>query len=215
MLQTKSLSDFLTVPGTLLISELGGCVQPLFQFLETGDPKTLSLHSVIDRTKLGNSTEPTHTNNTWQPWDSGIRLGCIHFICLAGQTHFHSWSVSSSRAVPVVLMTILQKREGHMCWHRPPSALSVWCEWSQRWAKVCFECSSKINPSFSEDDTGTDLSYWLDLKPGREMPSIPLPSLSLTWGSIYSNMIRWCQALWAFEEGHLHQSEQQVCRSGF
>lgn len=91
-------------------------------------------------------------------------------IRLSGQTHFLSPSLSSSRALHLIVMDTLHKSEGHMCCHRPPSVLCVRCKPSCRWAEVCFECSSQINPSFDEDDTGTDLSYWLDLKPGREMP---------------------------------------------
>lgn len=101
--------------------------------------------------------------------------GCLHFslfvlIRLSGQFHFLGWSLSSSRALRLIVIDTLHKSEGHMCWHRPPSVPFVRCKQSCRWAEVCFECSSQINPSFDEDDTRTDLSCWLDLKPGREMP---------------------------------------------
>lgn len=114
-------------------------------------------------------------------------------------------------------MTVSHKSEGRMCWHRPPSAPSVWYEWSQKWAWLCFECSSKINLSFSEDDTRTDLSYWLDLKPGRDLnylPSIPLLSLLCegVFTETWSDGVRHYDA---FEEEHLHQWEQQVCMKGF
>lgn len=91
-------------------------------------------------------------------------------IRLSGQSHFLGWSLSSSRTLHLIVMDTLHKSEGHMCWHSPPSVLCVRCQQSCRWAEVCFECPSQINPSFDEDDTGTDLSYWLDLKPGRERP---------------------------------------------
>lgn len=96
--------------------------------------------------------------------------GWAALIRLTGQSHFLSWHMSSSRAPHSIVMVTLHKFEGHMCWHRPPSAPCGRYAPSQRWAEVCFECSPQINPSFSEDDTGPDLSYWLDLKPERKMP---------------------------------------------
>lgn len=102
----------------------------------------------------------------------------IACVCRAGHTDFPSWGVSTLR----VFSRDYGGRNTNARATCVDTDLCLPCErgvsWDRRWTAACFECSSQIKPSFSEDDTGTDLSSWLDLKPEREMPLIhPLPSL--------------------------------------
>lgn len=55
-------------------------------------------------------------------------LSCMRYICLERQTHFLSWGMSSHQTLHLIVMATLHKSESHMCWHRPLSALGVWCE---------------------------------------------------------------------------------------
>lgn len=142
--------------------------EPMHHFTQLTAPEQVQTFLFTRSAYTSGSTQ------SWEPVWMSMRLiwvwDCAALIRLTGQSHFLSWHMSSSRAPHSIVMVTLHKFKGHMCWHRPPSAPCGRCASSQRWAEVCFECSPQINPSFSEDDTGTDLSYWLDLKPERKMP---------------------------------------------